>query len=93
MSFKINDNRKLEKYTKIWGKVGILINIVFDNELVSGDNDKYIKAKIKSYGDKTNTNFQGEKYQTKMHHTSVCSFSFHFHVLLKLKITMYHRNL
>ena len=61
MSFKINDNRKLEKYTKIWGKVGILINIVFDSELVSGDNDKYIKAKIKSYGDKTNTNFQGEK--------------------------------
>ena len=61
MSFKINDNRLLEKYTKIWGRVDILMNIVFDSELVSGDNDKYIKAKIKSYGDKANTNFQGKK--------------------------------
>ena len=25
-----------------------------------GDNDKYIKTKIKSYGDKINTNFQGK---------------------------------
>ena len=27
------------------------MNIEFDNEPVYGDNDKYIKAKIKSYGD------------------------------------------
>ena len=25
------------------------------------DNDKYIKAKIKFYGDKVNTNFYGQK--------------------------------
>ena len=61
MSFKINDNRLLEKYTKIWGRVDILMNIVFDSELVSGDNDKCINAKIKSCGDKANTNFQGKK--------------------------------
>ena len=29
--------------------------------VVYGDNNKYIKAKIKSYGDKVNTNFQGKK--------------------------------
>ena len=29
-----------------------LMNIEFDSELVYGDNDKYIKTKIKSYGDK-----------------------------------------
>ena len=29
--------------------------------LVYGDSDKYIKTKIKSYGDKVNTNFQGKK--------------------------------
>ena len=37
------------------------MNIEFDSEPVYGDNDKYIKAKIKSYGDKVNTNFQVKK--------------------------------
>ena len=30
----------------------------------------YIKTKIKLYGDKINTNFQGKKYSKKMHHIS-----------------------
>ena len=48
MPFKVNDNRLLKKYTKIWGKVSILMNIQFDSEPVYGDNnDKFIKAKIK----------------------------------------------
>ena len=33
----------------------------FDSEPVYGDSDKYIEANIKSYGDKTNVNFQGKK--------------------------------
>ena len=37
------------------------MNIKFDSEPVYGDNDKYIKAIIQSYGDKVNTNFQGKK--------------------------------
>ena len=45
MSFKVNDNRLLQRYTKIWGKVSILMNIEFDSEPVYGDNDKYIKIK------------------------------------------------
>ena len=32
---------------------------------VYGNNDKYIKKKIKLYGDKVNTYFQGKKYQRK----------------------------
>ena len=32
-----------------------------DSEPVYGDNDKYIKTKIRIYGDKVNTNFQGKK--------------------------------
>ena len=52
----------LKRYTKVWGKISSLIRKEFDNEPVYGDNDKYIKAKIKSYGDKVNTNsIQGEK--------------------------------
>ena len=43
------------------------MNIEFDREPVYGDNDKYIKAKIKWYSDKgvkyieIDTNFQGKK--------------------------------
>ena len=33
----------------------------FDSEPVYGDNDKYIKTKIKRYGDDVITNFQGKK--------------------------------
>ena len=61
MSFKISDNKLLKKYTKIWKKVKNILNIKFDSEPVYGDNDQYIKTKIKSYRDKENTNFQGNK--------------------------------
>ena len=61
MSFKVNDNRLLKKYTKIWEKVSISVNIEFDSEPGYGDNDKYIKAKIKSYEEKVNSNFQDKK--------------------------------
>ena len=37
------------------------MNIEFESESVYGDNDKCIKTKIKLYGDKVNTNFQGKQ--------------------------------
>ena len=61
MSFKASNNKLLKKYNKIWEKVGNLLNIEFDSEPVYGDVDKYIKTKIKMYGDRVNTNFQGKK--------------------------------
>ena len=61
VSFKGNDNRWLKKYTKVRTKVGILMDIEFDSEPADGDNDKYIKGKIKSQRDKVNTNFQDKK--------------------------------
>ena len=61
MSFKVIYNKLLKKYTKIWERVSKLMNIKFNSEPVCGDNDKYVKTKIKSYGDKINTNFQGKK--------------------------------
>ena len=42
-------------------KIGNLLNIEFNSEPVYGDVDKYIKTKIKMYGDRVNTNFQGKK--------------------------------
>ena len=70
MSFKITDENLLKKYTKIWEKVSSLMNKELDSEPVYGDNDKYIKTKINSYGDNVNTNFHGKKQQNKMHHKS-----------------------
>ena len=61
MSFKASDNKLLKKYNKIWGKISNLLNIEFDSQPVHGDGDKYIKTKLKMYGDRVNTNFQGKK--------------------------------
>ena len=57
MCFKIIDNKPLKKYEKIWERVSNLFSTKFDSEPVYGDNAKYIKTKIKLYGDKVNTNF------------------------------------
>ena len=61
MSCKVTDNKLLKKYNKTWERVSILLSIKFDNEPVYGDNEKYIKTKLKLYGEKINTNFQGKK--------------------------------
>ena len=61
MSFKVTDNKLLKKYIKIWERVSSLMNIEFDSDPVYGDNDKYIKTKIKTYGEEINPNFQDKK--------------------------------
>ena len=38
-----------------------MLNIEFDSEPVYGDNDKYIKTKIKMYENRVNTDFQGKE--------------------------------
>ena len=59
-SFKVIDNKLLKKDTKIWERVSSLMSTKFDSEPVYGDNDKYIKTKIKLYENKINTNFQSK---------------------------------
>ena len=61
VSFKVIDNKLLNKYNKIWERVSNVLSIKFDSEPFYDDNDKHIKTKIKLYGDKINTNFQGKK--------------------------------
>ena len=61
MSFRVSDNKLLKRCIKIWEKISNLLNIEFDIEPVHGDEDKYIKTKIKMYGDRVNANFQGKK--------------------------------
>ena len=39
MSFKVDDNKLLKKYNKIWEKISNLLNIEFDSEPVYGDRE------------------------------------------------------
>ena len=71
MSFKIIDNKLLKKYIQIWKKVKHLLNIKSDSEPEYGDNDKYIKTKIKIYDNNVNTSFHGKKVPKKIPHISV----------------------
>ena len=57
--FLIKDDKSLEKYNEIWEKVENIIKKEFVSEAVY--NEKYLKAKIKSYNGKINTNFHSNK--------------------------------
>ena len=61
MSFKISNKQLLKKYNQIWKRVEKLLKTEFDSEPVYGDNDKYIKTKIKIYAGSMITNFQSKK--------------------------------
>ena len=61
MSFKISNKQLLKKYNQIWKRVEKLLKIEFNSEPVYGDNDKYIKTKIKIYAGSMITNFQSKK--------------------------------
>ena len=49
MSFRVNNEPLLENYNKIWEKVEKLMRIDFESEPVYGDDDNYMKTKIKIY--------------------------------------------
>ena len=49
LSFQTSENKFLKTCSKIWKEVKNLLNIKFDCKLVYGDNDKYIKTKIKIF--------------------------------------------
>ena len=68
-----------------------LINIELDSESVYGDNDKHIKTKIKSYGDKVNTNFQGNTIPKE--YASYKCFSFMIDSLIRVNKKYYPQTL
>ena len=49
MSFKVTDNKLINKYNKYGKKVEESLNVKFESKPIYGEDDKYIKAKIKSY--------------------------------------------
>ena len=61
MSLMVKDKQLLENYNKIWKKIERLMSIDFDSKTTYGDDDKYIKTKIKTYKDSIITNFYNKK--------------------------------
>ena len=61
MSFRFNKKPLLKNYNTIWEKAEKLTRIDFESKPVYGNDDKYIKAKIKTYMDNMITNFDNKK--------------------------------
>ena len=61
MSLMIKDIQLLKNYNKIWKKIEKLMKIDFNTKTTYGDDDKYIKTKIKTYEDSITTNFYNKK--------------------------------
>ena len=61
MSFRANNKQLLKNYNKIWEKVEKLMKIDFESKPVYGDDDKYIKSKIKICAGSMITNFHDKK--------------------------------
>ena len=61
MSLMIKDIQLLKNYNKIWKKIEKLMKIDFNTKTTYGNDDKYIKTKIKTYKDSIITNFYNKK--------------------------------
>ena len=66
MSLMIKDTQLLKNYNKIWKKIEKLMKIDFNTKTTYGDDDKYIKTKIKTYKDSITTNFYNKKGSKKI---------------------------
>ena len=75
MSLMIKDKQLLKNYNKVWKKIEIVIKIDINTKTTYGDDDKYIKTKIKTYEDSITTHFYSKKglkkYQKKKYHINV----------------------
>ena len=65
MFLMTKDIRLLKSYNKIWKKIEKLIKIDFNTKTTYGDDDKYIKTRIKTYKDSIITNFYNKNGSNK----------------------------
>ena len=66
MSLMGKNKQHLKNYNKIWKKIERLISIDFDSKTTYGDDDEYIKTKIKTHEDSIATNFYNKKSSKKI---------------------------
>ena len=75
MFLMIKDIQLLKNYNKIWKKIEKLMKIDFNTKTTYGDDDKYIKTKIKTYKDIIITSFcnknRSKRIQEKKYHINV----------------------
>ena len=60
-TLRVKDKKLLKKYIKIWETTEGLMKINFESTPVYGDDDKYIKTKIKTYTGSLITNLHNKK--------------------------------
>ena len=65
MSLMVKDKQLFKNYNKIWKKIENLMETDFNTKPTSGDDDKYITTKIKTYEDNISTNFYNKKRSKK----------------------------
>ena len=66
ISLQVKDKKLFKNYNKIWKKIEKLMDIDFNTKPTYGDDDKYIKTKIKTYEDNITTNFYNKKGSKKV---------------------------
>ena len=71
MSLSVNKKQLLKNYNKIWENIEKLMSIDFESKPVYGDDDKYIKAKVKIYAGSVIKNFHNKKVLNIKHHVNV----------------------
>ena len=63
---RLKIKKLFKNYNKIWKKIEKLIGIDFNTKPTYGDDDKYLKTKIKTYEDNITTNFCNKKGSKKV---------------------------
>ena len=76
MHFSIKDDDLLEKYNAIWDKASADIKKEFDSEPVY--NKRFLKTKIKSYGDEIKDFFDKDIPKVDYNHTCLAVISLDF---------------
>ena len=71
MSLMIKDKQLLKNYNKIWKKIEKLMSIDFESKTTYGDDNKYIKTKIKTHKDSITTIFYNKNSKRKKYLVNV----------------------
>ena len=58
MYLKVKDTKLLKNCNEKWKKNEILMSIDFNSKPIYGNDNKYIKTKVKTYEDSITTNFK-----------------------------------
>ena len=65
MSLRVNDKQLFKNYNKKWKKTERLMSIDFESKSSYGDDNEYIKTKVKIFAGIVITNFHNKKHLKK----------------------------